>query len=80
MQNEVIYMVNDEDKTFFFSTDDIQEFENEELFVPCTEWGVNFIFIRAKLTNDGYKQIPNPDCNFVPEYNKRAQRLMMQGN
>ncbi len=76
MYQEVIYMVNDDDKTFFFSTDHIQEFENDDKFVPITEYNKSHILIRADFKDQGYKQIPNPDNDFVPKYNIRSQRKM----
>ncbi len=76
-RKQITYMANDFDKTFFFSTDHIQEFENEDDFVPVTVYDKSHILIRAELKLQGYKQIPNPDADFVPKYNLRLQREML---
>ncbi len=79
-RKQITYMTSETDKTFFFSTDHYQEFENEGDFIPVTVYDKSHILIRAHLKEQGYKQIPNPDDDYVPKYNLRLQREMLASN
>ena len=55
---------NDDDQTYFFSTDHCQD--TNEAFVPVTYYTMTMDEVREEHVDTIYKEIDNPDPDFRP--------------